>query len=381
MFTGGHLTPAVAVLQELKDNGYSNFVWVGTKYNQSKTKTPSAEYSTIKGFGIKFYNLRTGKLIRDWGFSTFLYGIKNLILIKFGFIKSIYVVIKERPDLVVSFGGYVALPIVIVAKFLRIKVVTHEQTLVTGLANKIIARFANIVFISWENSRKLIKNKNIIFSGNPIRQDIFKINDSNLLDNLDSNKPTILVMGGNQGAYQINQRVFSIIKDLIKDFNVIHQTGNSSATKDNEHAAHILASLDKNIKGRYLPLDYINSTNIGAVFNKADILISRSGANTIAEILALGKLSILIPIPSTSNNEQIKNAQFVEETGLAINLSQKNLAPEKLYQSVLLVRNQLNLNKSLKNEDLSITRSKAKELIKLNASKIIVKEIENLLLK
>lgn len=379
LLTGGHLTPAVAVLTELKSRGYSNFLWVGHKYNQAGSKTPSAEFNTVHDLGIDFYNLRTGKLIRDWSPSTFIYGIKNLIWILVGFIKSFAIVIKTRPDLVISFGGYLALPIVICAKFLGIKVVTHEQTIVTGLANKIISKFADKIFISWESSAKYFNSKKTLFTGNPIRPSVFEIRDSSLITDLNDDLPTVLVYGGNQGAHEINIRIFEIVDELIKDFNVIHQTGNSNVTKDNLRAQHIKSALNIEYKSRYLPVDYINNDQVGSALNSSDIIVGRSGANTITEILALGKLCILIPIPQTSHNEQIKNAKLVEEVGLAMYLEQNSLTSQKLYQSILLLRNQLKINKAVNNKDLTEVRVSAKNLIKLDAAKLVANQIEELL--
>ncbi|MBE0573771.1 glycosyltransferase, partial [Candidatus Dojkabacteria bacterium] len=227
LVTGGHLTPAIAVVTELKKRGYSNFVWIGHKYNQASTKTPSAEFNTVTNSSIPFYNLKTGKLIRDWSFSTFIYGIKNLFWILLGFINSLRIILKERPRLILSFGGYLALPVVITGKLLGARIVTHEQTIVTGLANKIISKFANKVLISWESSFKYFNAAKTIFTGNPIRSEVFEVTNDNLVENLNPDLPTLLIYGGNQGAHEINKRIFDILEDLLNDFNIIHQTGSS----------------------------------------------------------------------------------------------------------------------------------------------------------
>lgn len=379
LITGGHLTPAIAVLMELRSRGYNNFLWVGHKYNQAKSTTPSAEFNTVHNLGIDFYNLRTGKLIRDWSPSTILYGLKNLFFIVIGLFKSFAIILKTRPDLIISFGGYIALPIVVSAKLLGIKVVTHEQTIVTGLANKLISKFADRIFISWESSRKYFNAKKTIFTGNPIRESVFQVQDSKLTQLLDTNLPTVLIYGGNQGAHEINNKIFEIVEELIKEFNVVHQTGNSNVTKDNLRSQHIKSALNPEFKDRYLPVEYINNEEVGSVLNLADIIVGRSGANTITEILALGKLCILIPIPQTSHDEQIKNAKLVESIGLGMYLNQNGLTPQKLYQSILLLRNQLNINKAVNNQDLDQVLINARNLIKLDAAKLVVNQIEEIL--
>lgn len=379
LVTGGHLTPAIAVISELKKRGYTNFVWVGHKYNQAGSNIPTAEFNTVSELNIPFYNLKTGKLIRDWSTATFLYGIKNLIFVFLGFINAIRIVFKESPDLIMSFGGYLALPIVFAGFLKRTKIITHEQTIVTGLANKLISKFANKILVSWQSSVKYFNQKKVVFTGNPIRSSVFEVNDTTLISDFDPTLPTVLIYGGNQGAHEINKRIFEIINELIKDFNIIHQTGNSNVTKDNEQALHLKSSLSKELNNRYLPVDYINGNQVGAVMNKADIIVGRSGANTIAEILALGKLSILIPIPQTSHDEQIKNAKYVEEAGLGIYLSQNGLTSKKLYQTILLLRNQLNNGKAANNQDLKIIKESAKKLIKLNAAELVAEQIESIL--
>lgn len=379
LITGGHLTPAIAVLNELKNRGYHNFSWVGHKFNQSGSKVVTAEFNTVNTLDVPFYNLRTGKLIRDWSFSTFLYGIKNLFFVLWGIISAFYLILKLRPNIIVSFGGYLALPVVISGKLLGSKVVTHEQTIVTGLANKVIGKFADKVFISWEESRKYFNSQKTVFTGNPIRKSVFEIEDNSLIKDINSNLPTILVFGGNQGAHEINIRIFEIVSELVKDFNVIHQTGNSNVTKDNERSNHIKSSLPTELSKRYLPIEYISSNQIGSILNETDIMVSRSGANTVSEILALGKISILIPIPQTSLDEQIRNARLVEKVGLGIYLSQNGLTSEKLYQTILLLRNQINNGKGANNNDLEQIRSYAMELINLNASETLVNEIEKII--
>lgn len=379
LVTGGHLTPAIAVISELKKRGYTNFVWVGHKYNQAGSNIPTAEFNTVSELNIPFYNLKTGKLIRDWSTATFLYGIKNLIFVFLGFINAIRIVFKESPDLIMSFGGYLALPIVFAGFLKRTKIITHEQTIVTGLANKLISKFANKILVSWQSSVKYFNQKKVVFTGNPIRSSVFEVNDTTLISDFDPTLPTVLIYGGNQGAHEINKRIFEIINELIKDFNIIHQTGNSNVTKDNEQALHLKSSLSKELNNRYLPVDYINGNQIGAVMSKADIIVGRSGANTIAEILALGKLCILIPIPQTSHDEQIKNAKYVEEAGLGIYLSQNGLTSQKLYQTILLLRNQLNNGKAANNQDLKIIKESAQKLIKLNAAELVAEQIESIL--
>lgn len=382
LVTGGHLTPAVAVLNELRKRGFYNFVWVGHKFNQSNNRELSPEYSTIKSMDIRFIQLKTGKLVRQVGVSNFFYFFKNLILIPWGFLKSIYIIVKENPKIVVSFGGYLALPIVIVSRFLGKKVVTHEQTIVAGVANKIIAKFANKVLVSFESSIKFFPENKTVFTGNPIRRDIFLKKSDVLTKDFNKNLPVLYITGGNQGANEINRRVFQIIERLLEDFNVIHQTGNSTATNDYSGAQKIKERLKPEHKIRYTVKDYISESEIGEALNSADVILSRAGANTVCEILALAKFAVLIPIPFTSHNEQEKNAELVESIGLGFVLKQsEKLTPETLYQSILLTYNQKKSGKGFNNKPIEECEKNAKSKVILDAPQKVADEVVRLLEK
>lgn len=380
LVTGGHLTPAVAVISELKKRSYDKFIWVGHKKNQHGNKEVSPEFTTINNLEIAFIDLKTGKLNRRWTLGTFFSGIKNLILIFIGIIQSFYIILKYKPALILSFGGYLAVPIVIVGKLFGRRVITHEQTITTGLANRIVSKFADKVLISWESSKKYFDQTKTVLTGNPIRREIFVIKSDTLSKEIDSNYPTLLIYGGNQGSHEINKRVFAILPELIKECNIIHQTGNSTVTQDNATAQKIKNDLPEEIRSRYIIRDYILQDEVGEALNKADLIFSRSGANSISEILALGKLSILMPIPWSSHNEQVLNANFVVETGLGYLINQsESLTPETVYQTILLGLNQLKTRKGFNGRSIDECREKAKSKIILDAPQRVSNEVEALL--
>ncbi|MEP7104066.1 MAG: UDP-N-acetylglucosamine--N-acetylmuramyl-(pentapeptide) pyrophosphoryl-undecaprenol N-acetylglucosamine transferase [Candidatus Dojkabacteria bacterium] len=380
LFTGGHVTPALAVISELKKRGYSNFLWTGHKFNQQGNTEVSAEFKLVEEAGIKFINLTTGKLNRKWVLSNFLPSIVSFLKIFVGFFQSLFIIMQYRPRAIISFGGYIAVPIVICAWIFRIKILTHEQTIVTGLANKIISRFANKICISWESSKIYFPANKTILTGNPIRREIFRVEPSDLTKDLDPHKPTVYITGGNQGANEINKRVFDFLPNLLQECNIIHQTGNSSVTSDYRKALELKKGLKGELAIRYAPIDYVGSKEIGDVFNKADIVFARSGANTVSEIMALGKLAILMPIPWTSQDEQTKNAKLVEETGLGFIITQKdNLPSQKVYQTILLGLNQIKTGKGFNGKNIDACKEIAKGKIILEAPQNVADEIENLI--
>lgn len=382
LITGGHLTPAVAVINELKKRGYNNLLWVGLKHNQSGNKELSPEFVTIKDLGIPFVNLKTGKLVRHISLGSLWFAIKNIIFLSTGTLKALYIILRYRPAVVLSFGGYIPVPIAFWGRIFGRKIVTHEQTILTGLANKFVGKLANKVLISWESSRKYFDPKKTVLTGNPIRRDIFVIKSNTLTRDFDTNYPTLLIYGGNQGSNFINSRLFEVLPEILRECNVIHQTGNSTVTQDYKKAQEFKESLGLEYKLRYQVRDYILQNEVGEALNKSDLVFGRSGANNVSEFMALGKLCILMPIPWASFDEQTKNAEYVAETGLAYVLKQTdNLSSKTVYQSILLGLNQLKTGKGFNGRSIEECKSEAKSRVILDAPQNVVNEIEKLLKK
>lgn len=366
LITGGHLTPALAVLDELQKLESTQILWVGYKTNQAGNKELSAEYKVITERKIPFFSLKSGKLVRKWTPQTFLYGIWQFALLFLGLFQALIIVLRVRPNLVLSFGGFMAVPVVVWAKLFGAKIVTHEQTVVVGLANKIITKFADKILVSWEDSLKYFPKTKTILSGNPIRKEILNPPHSSTLFNSFYKKlPVVFITGGNQGANEINSRIELILSELLEISNVVHQCGSREikrfASKKNE------LSIDQQKK--YLVSDYFNSTDIAYIFNNADLVISRSGANTITELLFLKKRCILIPIPWVSHNEQFKNAKLLESNGLATIFEQKD--ENTAFKLLEVVKSNLEFKSHKEKKDT--------DLIHVNAASKIAKIAQELL--
>jgi len=376
---GGHLTPAIAILEELQKKGENTITWVGRKYTQTFSKSISAEYKIVSKFeNIKFIHLSGGKIWRRWTINTFFKGIINLLLIPYGFIQAFFIILQYKPDVIISFGGYVALPMAIIGKLLKKKVVTHEQTLVSGLANKLIAKVADKIFISWQQSSQNYPKSKTIFTGNPVSKNLFFVN-SNII-NFDNALPILYITGGNQGSNHINKRIIPVLHKLLKTFNIVHQTGNSTLTQDYEWALSKKKILAKKIQNRYIVKDYIYQNEIGEVFNKADLVLSRAGANTCVDLLCLNKRAILIPIPWSYDDEQTKNAKLLENIGLAkVHIQDDSMTPEGMYDLIMSTVPYLQNNIGFDNSTLEVLSQKSQKLVKKDASKLIVDEITKLL--
>jgi UDP-N-acetylglucosamine--N-acetylmuramyl-(pentapeptide) pyrophosphoryl-undecaprenol N-acetylglucosamine transferase len=383
---GGHLTCALATISALrqKEPGI-DLIFLGRKYPMEGDPSLSAEYQIIPKLGIKFLSMVTGRLQRR----VTKYTICSLAKIPFGFFQSFWYLTREKPDVICSFGGYLSFPVVFAGWILGISSITHEQSVIPGLATKLNSLFVKKVAISWPQTKKYLKNKKIILTGNPIRKEIFRTqaSDSKLKKFLNSTLspkpyPLIYITGGNQGSHFINEAIGKILPKLLKKYFVIHQTGDSKIYNDYEelssqftlrrqsYGASATVHSSQWVK-RYFLTKYIDSADIGAVLARADLVISRAGANMVTELLALGKPAILIPLPWAAGSEQEANAQLLQEVGIGKVLSQEKITPQSLFQSIDEVTQNLF---SFKKNALE-----AKKLVKPEAAEKLAGEVLNLL--
>lgn len=354
VITGGHLAPAMAVIAELQKREDWEISFIGRKHTIEGERTPSMESEIIPQLGINFFSISTGRLQRRFT----RYTILSLLKVPLGFFQSLWFLLKIRPNLVCSFGGYVSVPVVMAAWLFRIRILTHEQTVVFGLASKINSFFADKIAVSFSESVKYFSKKKMVLTGNPIREEIFRTKKPDWFFSTQSLFRLLLyVTGGNQGSRLLNSAVSEILPELLRDYIVIHQAG----VKD----CDLLKTRPNN--EYYFLLPYIHPEEIGWVLNKADLVISRSGANTVCEIAALGKPALFVPIPWSYQNEQMKNAQMLVEAGTAEILLQSELNGSNLLAKIKQMTN--NLEQYQKNS------SKAKKIIRLDAVDNIIKEL------
>lgn len=348
IITGGHLTPALSLLDFLLDKGFTDISWIGIKHSQTFTRVPSAEYKEVTKRGIKFFNLHAGKIWRKWTRYTLVKAFFNTILIPVGFIQAFIIIWRRKPALVVSFGGYLALPVVFAAWLFEIKCITHEQTIVAGLSNRLIAKMCDKVMVSWESNLKFYPEDKVVLTGNPVLKDIFNVTTNKF--NLEKDLPVIYFTGGNQGSNTINWRLFKVLPKLLESVNIIHQTGNSTITKDFEKAKQAYISLPDTLKRRYIYFDNTFGPEIGEVFNKSDLIVCRAGANTVNDIVTLGKYALFIPIPWASHNEQQLNAEYAVSKGCGEILKQRDdMKPEEFMKAVNTALQNALKKKSTKN--------------------------------
>jgi len=258
---------------------------------------------SISDAGIQIKIIKAGKLRRYFSWENLV----DVFRIPVGIAQSLYFVHKFKPDVVFSKGGFASVPPIIAAWILRVPIVTHESDIIPGLANQIAARFASKILISFSAAEKYFNKNKVVLTGNPIRFDITQGNCEDALKffKLSSNLPTILIFGGSQGAQKINEMVLEILSDLTEKCQVIHQCGD----KNYEEIKNKVSKLNLKYPERYRIHPFIKNEMKDA-YALAKIVISRAGANSLAEIVMLEKPNILIPLSTSANNHQSKNAEF-----------------------------------------------------------------------
>lgn len=334
IFTGGHHNSALEVAKEARKNGYE-LLWIGHKFTQRGDKSLSAEFQEVTANKIRFLELKTGKFYKK-------IDILEWIKIVLGFIQSFYYLLLNRPSLIFSSGGYLSVPVVIVGWCLRIPSITHEQTVVAGWANKAIAPFVKKILLTHESSLSNYPQSKTAVVGLPIRPELLQAKYSKKYK-----PPLLYITCGKQGSHIINQALFPIIPDLVKDFTVVHQTGASTLTKDIDRARRIKDRLG-DLKSRYSYAPYYFSEDAVTYLRSAQIIISRSGAHSAYELMLLNKKSILIPIPWVSHNEQLLNAQLVSEQTGSLILEETDLNPETLLEAIRTVNKKAKTKPSIK---------------------------------
>ena len=345
---GGHLTPALSLVDELKKYKDVEVLFFGRKHATEGSKNLSAEFRTISDLNIKFYELTAGRFQRKFT----KYTIPALFKVPIGFIQSLFYLITTRPNIIVSFGGYLSLPIVFSGWLIGITSITHEQSTKAGLASKINALFVKRIFLTWPQTQKYFPRGKTEVIGNLTRKTIFnkRAKNPNIRNFLTKSQKLILIIGGNQGSHFLNQKIFELLPKLSK-YNIFHQVGTANFDGDLDKAGKIKQS-------NYFFADYIYPQDIGAVLNRADLVISRSGANTVWDLALLAKVAILIPLPFAAALEQEENAKILEKAGSCQILRQDNVSQENLLTVIEQSLDNLSL---LKNQALKFQKTLPKE--------------------
>lgn len=300
--SGGHAMPIVAVVEALNEQSFSSrpdYLWIGSKKGLERKLAASVN--------LPFKSILTGKLRRYFS----LLNIVDVCKIPLGIIQSFFIIKKFKPDVVFSKGGYVSVPVVVAAKVLDVSIITHESDIIAGLANRIIARLADRVAVSFARSQKEFANKNVIVTGNPLRREILAGQEDRARENfgLPENKPVVLFMGGSQGAIKLNNLLSEILPSLLENYQVLHVCGRDNYDSLKAEAIN---------SDRYCLKSFLSAEEMGDALALADLVITRAGINTLNEIAAWGKPAIIVPIDrSVLGEHQEVNARYFSEAGAA----------------------------------------------------------------
>lgn len=346
--TGGHIYPAIAVAQHLLEKEIAKEVhYIGCPKNM-ESEIASKE-------NIPFYSINISGMPRKCPLS-----IINWIKELQKSVKEASAHLKKiKPDVIFGTGGYVSGPVLISAIILRIPFIIHDSDAHPGIVSRFISPWAKGVNLAFEDAKKFITSKNIQINGNPIRtslQKITKINALNKLD-LESNKPTLLVMGGSQGARAINTAILKSIKNLVEvhNFQVIHQTGSKNFTEYKKELLKAWPDYEQNPNYKIYP--YFEDISIA--YKVANLVVSRAGSLSISELNLMGLPSILVPYPYAAANHQKYNALAMQKAGAAIFLENKDCNTENLIELVAKLLNTPDELSKMKENSLKLAKPEA----------------------
>lgn len=329
--TGGHLFPGIAIAQALeKKRREIDILFVGTN--------TCFETQTLKQYGYSHKSI-IARPIKGGNIITKAFSIS---IIAISLIQAIIIIKSIKPDFVLGVGGFSSFAIVLAACFLKIPNAIHEQNSISGMTNRMLSKFVNTIFTSFEKTKGFVTDPKIKCFGNPVRR-TQKINSNNdmILKDIDQNKFTILVTGGSQGAKSINNAFMNALAlmDDAKEFNIIHQTGISD---------------EQSIQEKYNQLEIKAITkaffyNMPQLLDMADLVITRAGAGTISELTIKGLPAILVPFPYAADDHQTYNAMALEQKGAAVMINDKELTGKTLKQSICaLIKDKTRLDKMAK---------------------------------
>jgi UDP-N-acetylglucosamine--N-acetylmuramyl-(pentapeptide) pyrophosphoryl-undecaprenol N-acetylglucosamine transferase len=313
--TGGHLFPAIATAEAMCQRfPDTQVLFVGTSRKMDKSSL--SQY----GFRVRAIHCQglKGKGLLDL--------LQALVLLPVSLMEAFWQIIRFRPHLVVGVGGYVTGPVVLAARILARPTLIHEQNSVPGLANRKLGWLATRICLSLPGSEEFFPKEKTVLTGNPVRRKILEL--AGQQDRKVGEMMTILVLGGSLGAHRVNELVIEALTQQsalsLKDIEIIHQTG--AADEEMVRSAYARAGIRATVAAFF--------RDMVEVYGKSDLLISRAGATTLAELAVLGKPAVLIPYPFAADGHQDHNARYYSDGGGAVVLVERELTGKKLAETL-----------------------------------------------
>jgi UDP-N-acetylglucosamine--N-acetylmuramyl-(pentapeptide) pyrophosphoryl-undecaprenol N-acetylglucosamine transferase len=306
--TGGHVIPALAIAQELRSRYHAQVLFVGTQRGIETRLVPAA--------GFELHLIQVGALNRV----DLATRLKTLLDLPRAFLESAKLIREFRPDVMIGVGGYASGPAMLTAALMSVPTLAFEPNVVPGVANRMVAPMVSVAAVHFEATCHYFRNCHV--TGVPVRQEFFRVP----LRSRDA-RPTVLVFGGSQGAHAINQAVLDglpKLMDTIPSVHIIHQTGDKDYVTAQEVYLRTMISAEVS--------PFID--DMPGAFARADLVVCRSGASTVAEITAAGKPAIFIPLPTAADDHQRQNAAALADGGAARLLPQSELSGERLVTEI-----------------------------------------------
>ncbi|MDD5750212.1 MAG: undecaprenyldiphospho-muramoylpentapeptide beta-N-acetylglucosaminyltransferase [Candidatus Pacebacteria bacterium] len=351
--TAGHIFPILAIIRELRKN-YSDpdldLYYFGPKSAQSDVLLSIEK--------VKIKTIPSGKLRRYFSLQNFVDSFK----IPCGIIKAVFLLFFSAPDVVFSKGGYGSFPTVFAAHLLRVPIFVHESDAIAGLSVKMESKWAVEVFTSFEKTINLAVNKTVCV-GNPIRSEVAGGSREEALKffEIQTQKPVLFVLGGSQGAASVNNLILETFPEILKEFEIIHQTGELNY-RQNTKEAHVLIA-DEQLRKSYHSFGFMNETQLKNAFAASSLVISRAGAGAIFEIAANKKPAILIPLPGAAQNHQARNAYAFEQYGAAEIFEEDNLKPHLFLEKLHYLFGHPNILQAMTQGSENFSRPRAGRMI------------------
>jgi len=358
--TGGHTFPIIAIIRELRriyPEKDLQLLYVG----------PEDEWSSyILKEGIEVKTIFAGKIRRYFTIGALFKNIIDILFkIPLGILQAFFHIFFWAPDLIFSKGGYGSLPVALSGWILQVPIFLHESDKTPGLANRILGKLSLEVFTSFPETEYFSQDK-IILVGNPIRKKLLEgsLREAREYFKIMSGKPVILVLGGSQGAQRINEVILQLLPNILGSFEIIHQTGKKNFEQTKKEAN---VMTPKKLEQFYHPFPFLEEKELILAYLAANLVVGRAGSGTIFQIAALGKASVLIPLPEAAQNHQLKNAYAFAKNGAAIVIEESNFTPGFFFEKLksLLSRPQ----------ELERMAQRAREFAKPRAARIIAEYI------
>jgi UDP-N-acetylglucosamine--N-acetylmuramyl-(pentapeptide) pyrophosphoryl-undecaprenol N-acetylglucosamine transferase len=312
--SGGHIFPLIAVAREMRVLEKDvKFIYVGP--------ITQSDNIFLEGEGFETYPIFSGKLRRYFSFENII----DFFKIPIGIVQSFFLLFVKSPDIIFSKGGFGSVPVVLAGWLLRIPIIIHESDVVPGLSNRVLSVFAKKILVSFPKTQ-YFSLKKMEYTGNPIRKEILKGNREEAISKfkLIGGRPILLILGGSQGAKPINDKIISFFPHLISEkFEIIHQVGERNYE---DYKKELEANYPETSMRYYHLVDFLRENDLADAMAVSDIIVNRSGSGSIFEIAAVGKPSILIPLPHSAQDHQLRNAYAFAENGAAVILEEENLS-------------------------------------------------------